>query len=109
MVNPPASVIARNKFPAIVLSALTASATQGIAAPPTYDDLTQRIRELESKVTTIESQQSSRADQEATLKSVLDDASRRGQLPATSGALNAGYDNGFFIQNDDGSFLFKPS
>src|SRR2546429_2934665 len=57
----------------------------------------------------IESQKASQSDQDATIRAVLDDAQRRSHLLANGGAITAGYDNGFFIQNDHGSFLLKPS
>src|SRR2546421_4542969 len=101
--------LSRKKLSLVFLSAISVSAAQGLAAPPSYDELSQRVRELEAKVDSIEAQKVSQTDQDATIRAVLDDAKRHTHLLANGGAINAGYDNGFFIQNDDGSFLLKPS
>lgn len=80
------------------------------AAQPSYQELQSRVRELESKFEqfTAEKARDSR-DVAATIDAVLRDAEKRSQLLANGGGVNAGYDNGFFIQSDDGAFALRPS
>ena len=102
-------MISGKKLSLVFLSTLSFSATQGLAEPPSYEQLSQRVRELEAKMESIESQKITQQEQDATVQRVLDDATRRSQLLANNGALTAGYDNGFFIQTEDGAFVLRPS
>lgn len=92
------------------IAAAALSAAPALAAEPSYEQLQQEVQSLRAKVEAIESRQ--RADSRdvaATIDAVLRDAEKRSQLLAAGGGVNAGYDNGFFIRNDDGSFLLKPA
>ncbi len=77
------------------------------AAEPTASDLRQQIEALNNKVAQIEAREASTSTQQATMSSVLNDAERRSQL-MQSGALSAGYNNGFFIASNDGNFKMVP-
>src|SRR3954471_5025148 len=79
-------VISRKKLSLIVLSTVGLGATRGWSEPPSYVQLSQRVRELEAKVESIESQKVSQPDQDATIRAVLDDAQRRSHLLANGGA-----------------------
>src|SRR5687768_9567339 len=86
-----------------VLLGIAACAFVGAhAVEPSYEELKSRVVELEYKVEQIAAQKSGDSrDVAATIDAVLRDAERRSQLLANGGGVNAGYDNGFFIQSDD--------
>src|SRR5688500_3492889 len=92
----------------VVLAGALATAAPG--AEPSYEELKQKVQELEQKVGRIEQDQSrdSKAVADA-IDSILRDADQRSQLLQAGTGVTAGYDNGFFIQSADGSFLLKPS
>ena len=88
----------------------TVMATRASAAEPSYEELQRKVQELEQKVSRIEQEQSRDSAAVAnTIDSILRDADQRSQLLQAGTGVTAGYDNGFFIQSADGSFLLKPS
>lgn len=79
------------------------------AAEPTSEELQARVRELETRIASLETK-TDRATEEksATIDRLLRDAERRSQLLSAGGQLTAGYDKGFFIRSEDGSFVLRP-
>src|SRR5262245_54690944 len=78
---------------------------------PSTRELLEQIQALQAKVQQLEANQRrlNRADVDATVKSLLDDAQRRSQMLSADGALLAGWDNGhFFLRSADNSFLLIP-
>src|SRR5690606_19668413 len=100
----------RKKIAPLIAAVLAAStgAIADTAAGPTYEQLRQQIAELQARLDQIESTRVNAADTDRIVAEVLADAQRRSQLLALEG-LTAGYDRGFFIRSEDGSFQLKPS
>jgi len=95
---------------ALALTTLLASASTASAAEPTYDELKQKLQQLEEKVAKIEEDRTRDSRAVAnTIESILRDAEQRSDLLQAGTGVTAGYDNGFFIQSTDGSYLLKPS
>ena len=92
---------------------LATRGASGQAAVPeggqSLEELKQQVRVLQARVEELSADKVSREDVDAVVRAVLRDANERSQLFSTDGTLTAGYDKGFFIRSEDGSFLFKPS
>ena len=103
-------------FGVVALGAATARAAEAPAGP-SVDALKQQIQSLQARVQSLEAtattaEAGGAADESAQISHALSsDAERRSRVLnlAASGGLTAGYDKGFFIKSDDGSFLLKPS
>ena len=103
---------------AVVLGAATARVSRAAdaAVEPHVEQLKQQIQALQERVNSLES---SATTQPVTIESVPQDVSSAVAVDAdqrsrvfdlaSSGGLTAGYDKGFFLKSDDGSFLLKPS
>ena len=91
---------------AFTATALTATARAD--QPLTDQQLQQKIDQLEAKVQTLETQQST--TEASTMQSIQSDATKNSQLLSSSGIGLTGYDpaTGFQIGSDDGNFLLHP-
>jgi hypothetical protein len=103
-------VISRLKLAALVgLSSSMCLAADNVATTqPSYDELRQEIRQLQSRLDQLETQSQPSPNVDTTVDRVLKDADRRSQLFAADGAITAGYDKGFFIRSEEGNFVLKP-
>ena len=100
-----------------VLAGLGAVAQAEQATPstaPQQKDVSQEIQALRARIDQLEQQQKDQQvrekqrEERATTQSVLKDADNRSSL-FDSSTLTAGYkDNRFFIQSDNGNFVFRP-
>lgn len=81
---------------AAVLGSAALAAAQSIE--PSYEELARTVDQLRERLDQYEQKQ---ADRHATLAAIRQDATARS-------VVNAGYDRGFFIRNDDGSFSLRP-
>lgn len=97
-------------IPAVVAGALGMGSTIAWAAEPTTAELLEQIKQLQSKVTQMETRQNTLSDAQvgATIDSVLRDADRRSQLMAVEG-WTAGHDGNWFgLQSADGNYYLSP-
>ena len=76
---------------------------------PTIEELQEQVRVLSQRVDELTASKVSRADVDAIIREVLADAQNRSRLFSTDGKLTAGYEDGFFIRSEDGTFSFKPT
>jgi hypothetical protein len=88
-------------------------ATSVLAADPTKEDLQKEIDALKAKVDQLEQTQqqqaiTTRADVDATVKAVLQDADRRSQLMQMEGFTAGWTDGKFILQSGDGNYLIHP-
>src|SRR4051812_32698094 len=98
----------RSRVVAAVAGVFTLSAAAwAVDTTPVQSGQDAKIRELEAKVAALESKSLSSSEVNATIDSVLKDAEQRSKLLATSGAAEAGYDNGFYIRQGD--FELRPT
>src|SRR5687767_2937652 len=104
------SMSRRSRVSGVGLVAAIALGRAVSGAEPTYEELRQKVQDLELKVSRIEEDRSGDSRAVAnTIDSILRDAEQRSQMLQAGTGVTAGYDNGFFIQSADGKFLLKPS
>jgi type II secretory pathway component PulJ len=73
----------------------------------TREQLQQELEQLQARIAKLESRDVQQAAAAPTKQDVLTDAEKRSTL-GTAMPLTAGYDKGFFIKSEDGTFLLKP-
>lgn len=96
----------------VAAAAISATPVAWASEKPSYEELQRRVDQLESRLQSVEANKSQDAaaarEVDATIAAIEKDVARRSQLLA-EGGVTAGYDRGFFIKSEDGSFLLKPS
>jgi hypothetical protein len=85
----------------------SSGASSGASGGPTLEELREQVRVLQMKVEEMGAKQVSRADVDAIIREVLADSAVRSKL--FGAGLTAGYEEGFFIRSEDGSFSFRPT
>jgi hypothetical protein len=82
------------------------------AAPPTQQELMDKINALQAEVNQMRTDQAQeQADEAKVIQQVLNDANQHSQLFDTGGGLTAGWDDAkkqFYIASDNGDFYFHP-
>jgi hypothetical protein len=79
------------------------------AEEPTYQELQQQIKNLESRLAAVENRSAiNTADVDANVRRVIEDSEKRSRLLAVNSDITSGYDKGFFIRNADGTFYLRP-
>src|SRR6266511_1721233 len=93
----------------IVVSLLAVAFVNTAGAQPSYEELQQQLKQLQSRLDALEKKQSqSSAEVARAVEQIVADAEKRSRLLVTGGDITAGYDKSFFIKSDDGNFSLRP-
>jgi hypothetical protein len=93
----------------LLILTIAAAAPLARAAEPTYEELKQELKQLKERVASLEARNATTmADQQRVVDEMLKDAEARSHLISSAAELHAGYDKGFYIKSQGGTFTMRP-